>query len=162
MRYKIGSIALLALGGILLSLPLEAQLAEAGRVAWPGFNVLKGHWRAIESGEVIDINQINPRGRMEAQCSNPESVQVSKAQAARDGQATRVFIGLREPDSVGCSYDLTYDPGNDQLRGVLCQKAKNTGVVFSGSSKVFINLNAAAPGPLCASYRGLTIPGPWL
>jgi hypothetical protein len=114
------------------SVPLGAQLEEAARVPWPGFEVLKGHWRALEGGNVIDVKNISPTGIMEVYFFNPDSVRVNKAQAARDGTETKVLIELRNPGSFCCTYDMTYDPSSGQLKGVYWLKAnfRSTDVVF--------------------------------
>ena len=113
-------------------MPLQAQPGEALKVPWPGFEVLKGRWQALEGEVVLEINKIDSLGRMEVQYFNPEPVHVAQAQAARDGKETRILIRLRDPGLPGCTYDLTYDPGVDQLKGIYWQKgnSKSTEVVF--------------------------------
>lgn len=130
--YKICCIGLVVVLATCLGGPLEAQLGEAGRVAWPGFQVLQGRWLALDGKNVIDIGKIDLTGGMQVKYFNPDPVHVARAQAARDGQAVKVWLELRDPHSPCCTYDLTYNPGNDQLQGVYWQKGdrKSTEVVF--------------------------------
>jgi hypothetical protein len=115
-----------------LSAPLGAQLEEARRVPWPGFQVLKGRWQALDDNIILDIKNIDPTGRMEVTYFKSEPVYVARAQAARDGKATKVLIQLRYPNSPCCIYDLTYDPGSERLKGIYWLKGntKSTDVVF--------------------------------
>jgi hypothetical protein len=132
MQWKTGLITLMVFLAVLLSAPGGAQLKEAVTIPWPGFQVLQGRWQAQDGRGLINITKISPTGSMEVAYSNPEPVHVTQAQAARDGRVTRVLIVLRDPDSPCCTYNLTYDPGSDQLKGMYWQKAnsKSTEVVF--------------------------------
>jgi hypothetical protein len=114
------------------SAPLGAQLEEALRVPWPGFRVLKGRWQALEGIDVFDIKNINSTGRMEVLYFRPEPVHVARAQAARDGKASKVLMELRDPGSPCLIYDLTYDPGSDRLKGRYWLKGRSRGtdIVF--------------------------------
>jgi hypothetical protein len=131
MQRKTGLVTLLVSLAVLLSAPGGAQLQEAVTTPWPGFHVLEGRWRAQDGWRVIDIKKIYPTGRIEVEYSNPESVHVTQAQAARDGRVTRVQLVLRDADS-SYTYDLTYDPGSDRLKGVYRQKTntKGTEIIF--------------------------------
>lgn len=132
MKGKTRFITPIVILGFFFCMPLVAQLEEAGRVAWPGFQVLKGRWRALDGRGVIDIQTIDPTGVMKVSCSNHEPVHLVRAQAARDGQLTKDLIKLRDPSSHCCTYDLTYDPGRDRLKGVFWQRTnpKSTEVIF--------------------------------
>lgn len=111
---------------------LQAQPGEALKVPWPGFEVLKGRWRALAGEVFLEIHKIDSLGRMEVKYLNPEPVHVAQAQAARDGKETRILIRLRDPGRPCCIYDLTYQTGVDQLKGVYWQKGNfnSTEVVF--------------------------------
>jgi len=54
---------------------------------------------------------------------NPRPINVSQAAAALDGTTLKVFIELRDVNYPGATYHLTYDQGDDQLRGVYFQPA---------------------------------------
>jgi hypothetical protein len=133
MKSKTRFITSLVVLMMCLSGPLGAQLEEAVRVPWPGFQVLKGRWQALDDSEIIDITNVDPTGRMEIKYFKSEPVQVARAQAARDGKATKVLIELRDPGSPCCIYDLTYDPGSDRLKGRYWFKgnSKSTDVFYT-------------------------------
>ena len=113
------------------STSLRAQLQEATRVPWPGFEVLLGRWGCPGEG-IISIKNISSTGSMQVQYFNPEPIHVTQAQAARDGTLTRVLIILRHADNLCCTFNLVYNPENDQLSGVFWQKdrPKTSEVVF--------------------------------
>ncbi len=123
MKLKVGSIAVIFLLAAFLQAPLQAQLREAGSKDWPGFGVLKGRWQRPDGGYVIEIKNIDRVGKMEAAYFNPRPIHVAKADAARDGKTIKVFIELRDVNYPGSTYNLIYDPKNDQLRGTYFQAA---------------------------------------
>ncbi|MGO9566540.1 MAG: hypothetical protein ACLP5H_03260 [Desulfomonilaceae bacterium] len=100
--------------------------------AKPGFEELKGRWHRPDGGYIIEIKNVDASGKMDVAYFNPKPINVSKAEATREGSATKVFIELRDVGYPGCAYTLTYDPQTDQLRGVYFQAAiqKNFEVVF--------------------------------
>ena len=103
------------------------------RVPWPGFQVLKGRWQARNGTAVMTIKNISATGSIEMQYFDTGPVHVTQAQAGRDGKVTRIQILLRYPDSLCCTYDLTYDPQSDQLKGFFWQKgnSKSKEVIFT-------------------------------
>jgi hypothetical protein len=121
MKRKISSIAFIFLLAAFLNTPLQAQLEEAVKKDWPGFGVLQGRWQRPDGGYVIEIKNIDRVGKMEAAYFNPRPIHVAKAEAARDGQMTKVFIELRDVNYPGSTYHLTYDPKSDQLKGTYFQ-----------------------------------------
>jgi hypothetical protein len=103
-------------------------IATADRRATPsegkrGFDVLKGKWLRPDGGYVVEVRSVDDRGKMEASYSNPRPIHVAKAEASRDGPATKVFIELRDVNYPGSTYDLTYDPQSDSLKGIYYQAA---------------------------------------
>jgi len=132
MKYRTIIITLILLLGVISLVPLQAQPRGSPRFPWPGFEGLKGRWQALAGEFVLQINKIDPLGRMEVQFINPQPVKVVKAQAARDGKEIRISIKLRDPGLPYLIYDLTYQTGLDQLQGVYWQKgnSKSTKVVF--------------------------------
>ena len=121
MKRKISSIAFIILLAAFLNTPLQAQLEEAVSKDWPGFQVLKGRWQRPDGGYVIEIKNIDRVGKMEAAYFNPRPIHVAKANAARDGNTTKIFIELRDINYPGSTYNLTYDPKSDQLKGTYFQ-----------------------------------------
>jgi hypothetical protein len=97
--------------------------------AWPEakteFESLKGRWVRPDGGYIVAVREIDASGKMVASYFNPRSINVSRAEASRDGTSLKVFIELRDRNYPGATYNLTYDPGSDQLRGVYFQPALN-------------------------------------
>ena len=85
------------------------------------FQRLKGQWLRPDGGYVIEVRDIDARGKMAAGYFNPRPINVSQAEAALDGTTLKVFIELRDVNYPGATYHLTYDPESDQLRGVYFQ-----------------------------------------
>jgi len=82
------------------------------------FEQIKGRWQRPDGGYVVAIKSIADNGAIDAGYFNPKSIHVAKAEAFREGNATKVFIELRDVNYPGSSYTLTYDPTSDQLKGV--------------------------------------------
>ena len=62
-------------------------------------------------------------GRMNAAYFNPRPINVAKAEASQGGGTVSVFIELRDVNYPGSTYNLTYDPANDCLKGIYFQAA---------------------------------------
>jgi hypothetical protein len=88
-----------------------------------GFERLKGRWQRPDGGYVLDIKNVDANGKLAAGYFNPRPINVSQAEAALDGTTIKVFIELRDINYPGATYNLTYDPVSDQLRGVYFQPA---------------------------------------
>jgi len=102
--------------------PVTATSAR-GSAAKPSFDVLKGRWQRPDGGYVVEVKSVDDSGKMDASYSNPRRINVSKAEASRDGTAIKVFIELRDANYPGSTYNLTYDPQRDQLQGIYYQAA---------------------------------------
>jgi hypothetical protein len=100
--------------------PARAESAAVG-TANAGINVLKGNWVRPDGGYTIAINGIGPDGQLEAMYYNPSPLPFFKAQAQRDGTALRVSLELRAGGYSGSTYELTYDPASDRLKGIYYQ-----------------------------------------
>jgi len=103
--------------------PPAGQESVSAPEAQPGFDRLQGRWQRPDGGYVIEIKDIKASGKMTAAYFNPRPIKVSQAAAALDGATLKVFIELRDVNYPGATYNLTYDPGSDQLRGVYFQPA---------------------------------------
>ena len=88
-----------------------------------GFDVLKGRWLRPDGGYIIQVRNVEGGGKMDAGYFNPRPINVSKAEAKRDGGKIKVFIELSDVGYPGSTYALTYDPKEDVLRGVYFQAA---------------------------------------
>jgi hypothetical protein len=106
--------------------PTEASTTNpstAVAVVKPEFQKLNGKWQRPDGGYVVEVKSVDNSGTMDVSYYNPKSIHVSKAQASRDGTATKVFIELRDVNYPGSTYNLTYESKSDQLLGIYYQAA---------------------------------------
>jgi hypothetical protein len=107
-------------------LPAEKSVAEtsapassaAGRAE---FEKLKGRWLRPDGGYILAINSVAGNGGLDAAYFNPSPIHVAKAQAFREGDATKVFVELRDANYPGSTYTLDYDSSSDRLQGIYYQ-----------------------------------------
>jgi hypothetical protein len=85
------------------------------------FQTLNGRWLRPDGGYVLEIRAVDPSGSIDAAYLNPRPINIAKAQATRDGSTVKVLVELRAPNYPGSTYTLTYDPKQDQLRGIYFQ-----------------------------------------
>jgi len=105
------------------SAPQATRDSVAAPGAKGGFDRLKGRWRRPDGGYVLEIKEIDDKGKMVTAYFNPRPINVSRAEASQEGATTKVFIELRDTNYPGSTYTLTYDPQSDQLQGVYFQAA---------------------------------------
>ena len=84
---------------------------------------LEGRWQRDDGGYIIDISRVDAGGKLTAAYLNPRPINVAKAEASMLGQTLRVFIELRDVNYPGSTYQLTYDPADDRLKGSYFQAA---------------------------------------
>lgn len=60
---------------------------------------------------------------MNAAYFNPRPINVAKAEALQGSGTVSIFIELRDVNYPGSTYNLTYDPANDSLKGIYFQAA---------------------------------------
>ena len=89
----------------------------------PAFEKLTGRWQRPDGGYIIEVLNVEPGGRMNAAYFNPQPINVAKAEASQAGGTLSVFIELRDVNYPGSTYNLTYDPANDSLKGIYFQAA---------------------------------------
>lgn len=100
----------------------SAQGASAPvAAAKSGMEVLKGAWVRPDGGYTITIKNIGPDGRLEAMYANPNALPFAKAQATQDGATLRASFELQAGGYSGSTYELTYDPASDRLKGIYYQ-----------------------------------------
>lgn len=100
----------------------------------PAFATLKSRWLRPDGGYILEIRGVDDAsGKLEAAYLNPRSINVSKAQASRDGASLKVFVELRDVNYPGSTYTLAYDPASDQLQGMYYQalQGQSFDVVFT-------------------------------
>jgi len=86
-----------------------------------GFDLLMGRWQRPDGGYIIQIRNVDSSGKIDAGYLNPRPINVSKAQATREGGKIKVFIELSDVGYPGSTYTLTYDAKQDVLVGVYHQ-----------------------------------------
>jgi hypothetical protein len=86
-----------------------------------GIEALSGTWVRPDGGYTIAITKVGPDGQLDAVYFNPSRLPFAKAQASRDGTTVRAFFELRAGGYDGSTYELTYDPASDQLKGIYYQ-----------------------------------------
>jgi hypothetical protein len=107
----------------IVSIAATNQPVPSGTENLP-FAKLAGKWLRPDGGYILEIRSVDgASGKLEAAYLNPRPINVSKAQAARDGGNLKVFIELRDVNYPGSTYTLTYDPASDQLKGDYFQAA---------------------------------------
>ena len=121
--------AVLLMFGVLQIASTEPAIAQtAGATAKapavaekPGLDVLEGAWVRPDGGYLILIKKVSPDGQLEAMYFNPNTLPFAKARASRDGAAVRLSFELQAGGYNGSTYELTYDPASDRLKGVYYQ-----------------------------------------
>ena len=96
-----------------------SQSQAAGRLA--AFQQLEGRWRRGDGGYILDILGVDADGRLKAAYFNPKPINVSRAEASMPGDTPSVFVELRDTNYPGSTYQLSYDPATDRLRGTYFQ-----------------------------------------
>lgn len=94
-----------------------------GAVSREDFQPLVGKWLRPDGGYVISVRSVDPDGRVDADYYNPRPINVSRAEASREGETIRLFIELQAPGYPGSTYNLLYKPSDDVLAGVYFQAA---------------------------------------
>ena len=89
--------------------------------ASPSFEALKGTWVRPDGGYRVVIRNVSANGQLEAMYFNPSELPFSQSQATRQGTQLRVSLELRAGGYDGSTYDLTYDPASDRLKGIYYQ-----------------------------------------
>ena len=122
--YLLGCVLALTSIGTLAApgnLPAATGAAVPAAVEKSGLDVLKGAWVRPDGGYTIAIRSIGPSGALDAMYFNPNQLPFAKAQASREGAAVRVFLELQAGGYAGSTYELTYDPASDRLKGIYYQ-----------------------------------------
>jgi hypothetical protein len=91
--------------------------------ATPELAILIGRWVRTDARYTIIIKNVDPSGKMDATYSNPNPINVSKAEVAVEGGALKLFIELRDVGYPRSTYTLTYVPTGDRLTGEYFQAA---------------------------------------
>ena len=117
-------LGVVALGALLwLRAPRSDTSSRGAGQAGSEAEALKGRWIRPDGGYILEIKQVAADGKIEAAYFNPNPIHVSRAEAAREGQVTRMFVELRDTGYPGATYSMAYDPGTQTLKGVYFQPA---------------------------------------
>jgi hypothetical protein len=100
-----------------IATPAPAPLTAARS----GFDVLKGIWIRPDGGYTIVIRSVAENGQLDATYFNPYQLPFAKALASREGSVLRAAFELRAGGYDGSTYELTYDPASDRLKGAYYQ-----------------------------------------
>ena len=84
-------------------------------------DVLKGVWVRPDGGYAIVIKGAGPSGQLDAMYYNPSPLPFAKAQASQEGAILRAFFEIRAGGYNGSTYELSYDPAVDRLKGIYYQ-----------------------------------------
>jgi hypothetical protein len=76
-----------------------------------------------DGGYILEIREVAADGKMTVGYFNPLAINVFWAEAADDGKDIKVFIELRDVNYPGATYNLVFNPEDDQLRGIYMQPA---------------------------------------
>ena len=95
--------------------------AAATGTAESDLDILLGQWVRPDGGYTITIRGVAPDGKLDAVYTNPNQLPFEQARASLNKNTIEVFLELRAGGYNGSTYNLTYDPANDVLRGVYYQ-----------------------------------------
>jgi len=84
---------------------------------------LAGKWIRTDGDYMLEIKTVAADGQLAAAYFNPNPIKVSKAESKIDGDTAKVFVELTDTGYPGCTYTLTYDALEDQLKGIYFQAA---------------------------------------
>ena len=85
---------------------------------------LRGRWDRGDE-KFLDIKSVAEDGKLDVQYLNPGPIKVAKAEANLFDGRVGVFVELRDVNYPGSTYNLFYDPAQDQLVGEYFQPALN-------------------------------------
>jgi len=117
---RIQRVVVLALA-VTLSGTALAQGAVPSVVRKVSLDTLKGAWVRPDGGYRIEIGNIAANGGLDATYFNPNRLPFEKAHATLADGTLRAAFELRAGGYNGSTYELTYDPGSDQLKGIYYQ-----------------------------------------
>lgn len=115
------ALALTPIGEATAQASAQKGIATPDAAATTGFDVLKGAWVRPDGGYLIVIRKVGPTGQLEAMYFNPNPLPFAKAQASQEGTTLRASFELRAGGYNGSTYELTYDPASDRLKGTYYQ-----------------------------------------
>jgi hypothetical protein len=82
---------------------------------------LAGKWQRTDGGYVLELKAPTKEGKIEAAYFNPNPIHVGRAAWQNQDGLLKVMVELQDKNYPGSLYTLTYNPGDDQLRGTYFQ-----------------------------------------
>jgi len=100
----------------------ESSSVKTGEVQQaPRYTALIGGWQRPNGGYVLEIKKVSKNGNVDAAYFNPNPIHVASAEAADANGELKVVVELRDVNYPGSTYNLTYDPADDRLKGTYYQ-----------------------------------------
>jgi uncharacterized protein (DUF2147 family) len=115
------AVAVFGFATVQAQTPATTATTASATAAAVNLDVLKGAWVRPDGGYMIAIKSVTADGKLEAMYFNPNMLPFAKAQATREGAALRASFELRAGGYDGSTYELTYDPATDRLKGIYYQ-----------------------------------------
>jgi hypothetical protein len=84
----------------------------------PSYDKVVGQWVRATGGYVLDIQNIDDDGKLQAAYLNPRSINISKAQANINTGQIELLVELKDKHYPGNYYTLVYNVESDRLVGV--------------------------------------------
>ncbi len=124
------ALALIAGVGLVLvgcSRPAEPGAGSgtnaAAAIQAGAFGQLIGRWIRPDGGYMLEVRGVEANGNATVAYFNPDPIHVSNAKALSQEGRFKLLVELKDAGYPGCTYDLTYEPANDQLVGSYYQAA---------------------------------------
>ena len=89
----------------------------------PDFSVFEGKWGRTDGPYVIQIDDINPEGKMDIKYLNPKEINISEVNVSVQEGLLKLFIKLQDEGYPGSTYTLYYYEEKDALVGFYYQAA---------------------------------------
>lgn len=118
-RYSFLFVLTFSLAALMAAVPLRADEAPTTK----GVDRVKGNWLRTEGGYVIQVKSIAADGKAEVVYLNPRPINVESASVRKTDRGIVLKLVLRDVGYPGSSYDVTYDPEDDTLKGSYTQPA---------------------------------------
>jgi hypothetical protein len=107
----------------------------------PDMQTLVGRWQRVNDApgeeKILEVRKVNADGTADVRYFNPRPINVGNARANMVDNFPSLLIELPDADYQGSTYQLTYEPSDDELRGVFFQALEQQAydVVFKRKSK---------------------------
>jgi uncharacterized protein (DUF2147 family) len=130
---EVEKMPLFLIAALVMAVAVIAGLVVPMGAKGDDYSQIVGKWVRASGGYVLDIQDVQPGGKLEAAYLNPRPINVSKAEVTISEGKINLFVELRDKHYPGNYYTLTYDPESDKLIGVYHHLGigQNLNVTFS-------------------------------